>query len=733
MPYRVDVRTIGRGWACAALGVCLFVSRGLAQPADVMLVHVPVESKARLQSLLDRHGSIRLDAAADYRRGPRDVLRVSSGQTLVGGWNTRVPRIVIPGGVSQVRITAVRSDGWAAPDIEFTGGAENDDIEIIGGTGGAGTQIRVAIRSGARVNHLSLSEYGGLTVDQASSGYVRDSTFTRLLGYWPGPHVTWNGNAREPSRGNAFLGIASITPAAPSVWRDAGDLWFANWDCESWTARGKEIPRCFAIEGATRVVSVGLGGGTATPARSGALASFRNVPLLVNWFPNVRGGELDGADLLFDHVETVLTVQPEGGLRVRDTDGSARWRVLDAEPGHGGARVAPSGVPAANPAQRAALAAAFAGIATPHARQKPVARAIEDPLGIDWRAGIDARPDSAARIQASIDAEGVARLPAGVYYLSRPLLVGSHGRIEGLIGESRERTVLVAKGAFPVIAGRGDIGRDRSAPKDALVTLALDGLTLYGGTYALDWSGEPGNLGPGGVVAWSAFQDLALLKQSIAAVHASGIGGLDSNLWRRVDIADTPIAFRGDGTGTGPGMTYADKQHFMDCQYQRIADTVWYWTSDRPSGGAVFSNNVYADVGRVTRTRAANHLLWSNSVLENVTGDVALDITDGGSTATYYFTMIGSVWRGRGPRVVTDTQSWQVGTLFVDTEFAQSGGTIVALDGEQTLFGWRSRIKGSARVGAVHSGVFIDSTLGAFDKPLQLVEHGATTTVAGTP
>jgi hypothetical protein len=696
-------------------------------------VHVPVVSKAKLQSLLDQHRAIRLDAAADYRGGPRDVLKVSSGQTIVGGWNTRVPRIVIPGGVSHVRIVAVRSDGWTAPDIEFTGGAANDDIEIVGGTGGPGTQIRVSVRDGARVNRLSLSEYGGLTVEQSSSGYIRDSTFTRLLGYWPGPHVTWRGNAREPSRGNAFLGIASITPAAPSVWRDAGDLWFVDWDCESWSGRGKEIPRCFSIEGATRVVSVGLGGGTASPEHSGALASFRDVPLLVNWFPNVRGGALDGADLILDHVGTLVTVQPEGGLRVSDTAGGVRWRILDADPARGGARVAASGVAHATASQRAALAATFTGVAIPPARPKPRARAIVDPLGSNWTAGIEARKDSAASIQAAIDAEGVARLAPGVYYLDRPLRLGSHRRVEGLVGDGREQVVLVAKGAFPVISGRGDIGRDGSAPKDALVTLALEGLTLYGGTYALDWTGERGNLGPGGVIAWSAFEDLALLKQTVAAVHASGIGGLDSNLWRRVDIADTPIAFRGDGVGAGPGMTYADKQHFLDCQYQRIADTVWYWTSDRPSGGAVFADNVYLDVGRVTRTRAANHLLWSNSVLENVTGDVALDVTDASSTATYYFTMIGSAWRARGPRVVTDTQSWQVGTLFVDTEFAQSGGSLVAPDGEQTLFGWRSRITASARVGSVGSGVFIDSALGAFDQPFQLVERGVVTTVTAAP
>ena len=133
------------------------------------------------------------------------------------------------------------------------------------------------------------------------------------------------------------------------------------------------------------------------------------------------------------------------------------------------------------------------------------------------------------------------------------------------------------------------------------------------------------------------------------------------------------------------------------------------------------------------RTRAANHLLWTNPVFENVTGDVALDTLDSGSTATYYFTMVDSEWRGRGPRVVTDTQSFEVGTLFVGTTFAQSGGSLVAAAGDQSLFAWRSRSNGGARAGAVRSGLFIDSSLGPRPRPLELIENGTVTTFEMVP
>ena len=709
-----------------------------AHAADVSSFHVPVSRKNELQALLDQHGSIRLDSNADYRNKLPSELRLSSGQRLLGGWNTRVPRIVIPGGVSNLFIGSVRSDGWIAPDIEFIGGAPNNDIEIIGGNSGQGNQIRVRIRSGAKINRLNLSEYGGLEVQQAKSGYVRNSTFTRLLGYWPGPQVLWEGNLKEPSSQNSFLGIASLTPIKDSMWKNAGDLLLVGWDCESWNQHGKESARCFSIKGATRVVSIGPSGGTAYPKQGGALASVSNVSAFVSWFLRGRGGERDGADVLLDNVGSTIMVQNADYTRLRESGapaGAVHLRLFEPVSALGGAHVGPSKIAKINVDQKAAVLSALAAPFRSIAPIKPVRRTIIDALGPNWRIGLAARPDASARIQAEIDANGIVTLARGIYYLDKPLKIGRRGRIEGLIGEDREGVYLVAKGDFPLIQGRGDIAlrtsHDAKSEYGGVINLVLAGLTLYGGTYGIHWSGEQGNFGPGATLAWSQFSDLKFLRHSIAGVNVDGIHGIDSNLWYHVDFAGMPVAFRGNGSGVGAGTNYADKQHFLDCQFYDISDTVWHWTSDRPSGAQVWKDNVFANIGRLTKTRSATNLLWINSVMENVSGDVAINVTDSGSTATYYFAMVDSLWRGKGPAVVTDTQNWQIGTLFIDTEFAQSGGSIVALSGEQTLFAWGSRITGSAGVGAVKNGLFIHSHMGRYDKALQIVEDGKVTTVSG--
>jgi hypothetical protein len=717
------VRSVFR--AALALAAANGLAASAVHAAGVAAFHVSVAQKAELQTLLDRHGAIRLDPNADYRTSKNPVLTMHSGQRVLGGWNTRVPRIIIPGGASNVVVIGVRSDG--APDVELTGGAENDDVEIVGGNSGPGTQIRVRIRDGARVNRLRLVEYGGLDVQQTTSGYVRDSTFTAMLGYWPGPQISWRGNSSEPSRGNALLGVVSLTPGDGSRIENAGDLWLVAWDCESWNGPGTGSPRCFTIDRAPRVVSVSLGGGTAYPKLGGALADIRNVPTVVSWFEHGAGGQIDGADLRLENVGTFLSIQPDVGFRQRDEhapDGATRVRVLQPSPSDRGARIA-SNVAALSAADRNALLA-IADAALPPSQTKPTRRAIDDALGPSWRDGLSSRPDSSARIQADIDKNGIATLAPGTYYLDRPLKVGSRTRAEGILGDDRDEVYLVAKGDFPLVEGRGDFGGDPRTGEGVVISLVLGGLTLYGGTHGIHLSAEPGNLGRGGVVAWSQFSDLKLMHQRVAGINASGIAGIDENLWYRVDFVDVPIAFRGNGTGASFGMNYADKQHFVDCQFQNVSDTVWYWTTDRPSGGEIWSGNYFANVGRLTQTRAANNLLWTNSVMEDVSGPVALDVTDAG-TATYYFMVVDSVWRGRGPAVVTDTQSWQVGTLFVGTELAQSGGSIVANAPEQSVFMWGSRIAGTARLGKVQSGLFIGSSIPHVDGTLQIVDRGRAT------
>lgn len=679
--------------------------------------HVPVERRGSLQEELDRATEVVLDDDADYGALSATPLVLRSGQSIRGGWNTLVPRLEIPGGVSHVRITSVRGAGRDAADIVFTGGEPNDDVVIAGDNGGragGAGRLKVEMLPGSRINRLSLSEFGGLRIHHERSGYVRDSLFDRFLSYWRGPVLLWRGNQREPSGGNLFVGFSVITPQSGAEWYDVGPMWLVGADCETWNGGRRGSVDCLVVDGATDLVSIGLSGGTAVPADSGALARLSRVDRLATFFLRGHGGDRSDADILLDRVGSWINVQDEGVSRRVDTRAPAGSRRIDV------ASARPAGADGAidtKPGRSLSLPVGLRAGAWP----RPTRREIVDPAPEVLGSGQD-HPDSAARLQARLDADRVVRLESGVYYLARPLEIGTPGRMEGLVAPAGRPAVLVAMGDFPIIKGRPhQPSLARPAPDTRLV---LSNLTLYGGSHGIRWSAREDDLGPDATVAWSTFSGLSFLHQRVAAVEVVGITGIDSNLWQHVDVRDVPVAFRGAGHGSGPGMNYADKQAFVDCQFQHVAGAVWDWISDRPSGGEQWWGDFFDDVGALSRTRAAVGLIWYNVVVHDVHGPKAIQVIDRGTTATYYFTMLDSLWSGTGPAVVTDTQSSGIGTLFVNTTFGQRGGTLVARDGRQSLSSWGSVITGSAQPGSVDSGVFIDSRLGPYDRHVQWVSGG---------
>ncbi len=723
--------------AALLLGVAneaLAFDQATAGIEDTTPFYVPVARRAELQHLLEQHRNIKLAANRDYRSSGLTGLLLASGERIEGGWNTRVPTLHVPGGSSSLFVAGVRNDASLGPDVVFEPGAESHDVTIIGGNGGIGSNIHVLVKDGARLDHVRLSEIGGIEVDQQHSGYIRHSEITRLLGYWPGPHVAWRGNQIEPSGDNVILGFSSITPARASHWTDAGDLSIFNWDCESWNQHDQDRSPCFVIEGSPHVTSVALSGGTADPDHAGAVLELSDVKAFQSWFFHAQGGHRDSADLLLHKVQSALMVQSDPAVRVVEQDLPAhaeRQRLLD-----------PAGAAPA-PMQSSKASDDWSSVVNQKAlrlqRDKPLLRSFPDPFPTGVPA-LEQMPDSARQIQADLDRDGLVRLPAGRYFLDRPLRIGSRNRTEGILGDPEGQVVLIAKGDFAIIEGRGD-AHPSAQSEGSVVYLAFDHVMLYGGRYGFNWSNAAGNLGDGGGVAFSTFDHVIFAYQRLAGVNADGIHGLDTNTWYRTDFYHMPVAIRGNGHGSVGPMNYADKQSFLDCQFQDISDVVWYWTSDRAAGGESWVDCYFLNVGQLTRTRAANGLLWVNSVMENVTGAVAIQVTDRGSTSTNYFSQVDCLWRGRGPQVVTDTQSNGVGTLFVSTRFEQSGaGSLVAQrgaekgaeTGAQTLFAIDSSITGSTQLGHVTSGIFINSTLGQIDQPLEVIVGGVTTTLVGS-
>ncbi len=649
-----------------------------AAPPQSIPYQVRPQERAQLQSLLNVHHSIRLEANQDYRSAGVSQLRVKSDMRIIGGWNTRIPQLFIEAGSSNIVIDSVRTDAKTSADVVFGSGTPIHDVSVVGGNGGPGTWIRVEVPAGAHLDHIQVTDFGGLSVEQQASGYIRNSTFSRLLGYWPGPHVSWSGNKFEHSYGNAFLGMFSITPQSGSRWKQPGDFWIVNADCESWNMHDRSQNQCFRIEDAAHVFSAGLSGGTAFPDRDGALATIQDTSGFVSWSFHGSGGVRDGSDLRLVGVKTAAFFERAPTTRLRD-DAAQSDRVRLNFGAAVNAESDPTG-PQSLATQE--FLDTLAANPPPLNRTKPSLRVLKFSNAAPPGRRAD-KTDASAVLQQRIDAEGVVKLPAGIYYLDRPLRIGSVARTEGLLGTDEESVILAPKGNFPAITGRGDFDTPKNA-EAVLVSLAFDRITIDGGSDGIEWSAAPGNFGQGVTVAFSNFSNLHFLRQTRAGVRVRDIHGIDSNSWIHDDFSDMPVAFDGAGHGTSGPMGYADKQAFIDCQFQGITQSVWSWSSDRPSGGELWQDDFFSQVGELSRTKSATSLLWANSVMENVTGDSAIHVLDQGDTATYYFYLFDCVWQGLGPKVVSDSLSFGLGTLFIANLFEQRGGSLVSRAGSQS-------------------------------------------------
>jgi len=693
-------RVSGAGLAALLVFTCV-PARAADSPAATL-----VEPGAGLAAALEQYGSVRLRPDADYGAG-RATLRLKSGQTLEIAWNARVPALEIPAGVHDVTVTGLSATPGSGADLTFTGGAaETRDVRIVGAAVGSGRHPRILIGAGARVSRLALLNYGGLEVRQHRSGYVRDSTFSRMIGYRPGPLLDWTGNVAEPSSGNAFLGIAAITPGFGARWRRPGDLWLLALDCESWNGGGNGWRSCFTVEDSPRVVSIGLSGGTVYPAASGPIATFRHVQSVLSWFQNGHGGQLTTGDVIVEGVDEYVTVQRFSGTRQGGDAVGLRGDVLAIGPGV---------TPAGRLPSRTTLDAVerFGEARMPFFAAFPVLRAPRGPAPATPLADAG---DAARTIQAQIDLRGVAHLGPGRYLLARPLRLGSATRVEGIVADGDGGVELVAAGAFPIITGRGDFGSDgtKGADTPIMVHFVLSGLRLIGGTEGIRWSGESGNLGPAAQIAYSDVSDVEWQGQSVAAVSITGIFGIDNVAWRRITMRNVPVGFYGRGTGTTAGMNYADKQYFLEAQFENVRGAVWDWRSDRPSGGEIWQDSYFRGVGQLSSTRAAMGLAWVNSVFEDLGESTAIQVADGdGRTQSGYFSLVHCEFRGTGPAVVSDTQSDRLGTIALWTNFAQKRGRLTPADGLQGFSAWSSRVSGGAVPGALYEGVLVRSSLSA--------------------
>ena len=535
-------------WAAALLLATAWPARAASPeafyPREAHLVRVA--DRAGLQGALDQHTGVRLEAG-DYRAGGPGRIVLRSGQQLFGLCGTRIPEVVVLGGTSGAVLSAVSPE-----KITFPACDEAVRLNTFRSIRSSAVEATAAVLEANRFLDLHNVR---IHIDNRAGGRLRHNRFIRTMVHQPGPDVVVKGNPREPSFGNVFLWLNLLTPRnAPIVLDHQDSLAFVGIDAESWNWNGQcDAPllsagpmgtlRLFAAQGA----NLRDGGKNATGLLDAAARDLHLCGVHL-W------GKFTEPNIRLRKANARLLMAGSRGYTVHDEASDAfRFRAFAGQD-------APT-VPLSAKQQEALRAM----VAEPDRRVQPWERPrfgpIPDPLGPDWRKGLEARPDRTAELQKRIDAEGIVLLDPGVYAVSAPLRVGLD---QGLIGAGADKTAIVARTPdIDIIAG--DTGKR--------MPFVLADLTLQGGRngihHATPWTRCTG--------VW--LSHVTFRNMAHAAIFLDQINTWDNNFLDHVNFADCAAGFRQLPDPKYPGgytatMCFVDKVVFHRCQFVRCGVAV---------------------------------------------------------------------------------------------------------------------------------------------------------------
>jgi len=268
--------------------------------------------------------------------------------------------------------------------------------------------------------------------------------------------------------------------------------------------------------------------------------------------------------------------------------------------------------------QRTALAKMFMGNAG-REWPKPALAALRRPAVVEAPEARAQQPDSSAQLQALIERQGIAMIPAGTYYLGASLRLKDG---QGLVGSGAQRSVLVAMHPDLDL-----IVSDDHAARVATMSFIIADLSLVGGRTGLRHDAL--GAGAGAQFSHSVLSHVNFLEMSDAAIVIDGIYGWDNNLIDhvnflacRVGIRQTvPAAYTG---GDVAGMTYLDKNLFYRVQFEG-GQTPLEWPAKRPNNLDAFVDSRFSHAATsVMRATSTDSLIFANTQFDHNAGHPAL-------------------------------------------------------------------------------------------------------------
>lgn len=673
---------------------------------------VPVRDAAALQTSLNKYGSVRLQAFGNYTKngGPK-VLRLSSGQHVYGLLGTKVGRVVVSPGATGVILQGVATQGIEFPPSPLAT-ERNCFIRLSGGVYARGATLQNNLFAGLRDSPIR--------IDTKANGYLRKNLFVGVMVHGQSPGVQVIGDPRQQSYDNIFLWLNLLTPRGEGIEiKNQKNVSFIGLDAESWNwSRPPHRRAMMNVQSTGSLSVIGASGGDPkhrsgryfdVDARNFTLVGTRIGPVgnpAIRLGPGVRRSALLGVGRLsyfaakrgVNHLSAYSL--GEEGVRV---DGVS---VRRASP---------------RPTQISDLVGMLA--ARPRLRRWgliPVS-GIADPAGSGWTVNRTHRPDSASYIQSLIDSRGVAYLPAGTYYISRPIRLGPN---QGIVGAGQSRTAIIAESpSIDLIMAV----RANHAPAQSRFMLA--DLTLQGGRNGIVTDGAEAGIRT--QFSGIFLSHVTIRNMSRSGILVRGIYGWDNNfidnltLYRCAEAGVRQVVEGGWKwrLGEKAKMTYMDKNIFYRSRFVQNGTGV--------ALRAHRADNLNAFIGCDFRDNERSAAILRNNNLALFAGchfaASGRDITIRSDRPVYI--VDSSFISGSGNKAFLAP-----GAICDGCSFAQGGrghATITAGGGRILLLNSISR---GVPLGAPNSGVLINSPIPEIPMTGRLItvlEHGVPKPVGG--
>jgi hypothetical protein len=627
-------------WTGAALLLLLAIGQLAAAEPDLFpasAYRCTWANRDNLQTILNTFGAtgVSLDPGMNY-----DSLTNNSGQSLTLSSNTKL--FAINSRIGNITITAGSHDiylgGISSGTITFQAGAPITRVIL-----NRVTYFTVQ-GTGCRVDDLSwFDAYNtNLNFDCSNGGYIRNFRVIRDSNQNDTQPFAIQGNSAEPSYGN-IIAVGNYlnggSPQGPRVYmKNIGEWLSIQIGAESYyppqnpwfSPMGVKAVRCFGTSGlvdhdhiwVTDSPSVLLvGDGQTTFYRGGPYTSTTTHVFL----PGVQSkvsidvpggpGQWDPTHVYHQYEQCYYGATGkyesaiDNNLNIPPSPTSPYWMPqqyigYDDEDDNDPSQVTRATL--FNSGTTINKIINFNGVNAPTSIsaatiQSIRATAAAPPTGlIPWNPPTYATPPSdfsgltvqsltAAQIQAQLDDlthSGAVELPAGIYMINQPILMGSRsdGNRRILIGAGKDKTVLRAT------TSNIDLIQDKNDCPSPSSSIDIVNLTLQGGNWGINlFSKVVGSDYTQRLYTASIMSSVCIRDMSTGGLQIQNIFGMDNNAFQDVECVNCPVGWQQTGGNEASGNTWAymDKNMWLGCQWINCPIALNFIQGGRPSGANV--------------------------------------------------------------------------------------------------------------------------------------------------